>query len=696
MAKAPTKSPKPRKVKRRRAITPEDLTRFHYVASPQIAPDGSAIVFVEKHVGAKNDYDSNLWMVGTDGQRNPRHPRHARQFTSGGKDSHPRWSHDGSTIAFIGGRTKGRPQIFTIDPEGGEAVALTTLPEGSIGTFKWSRDNSMLAVSFRPQEDLWTQQAVKDRTESGASDPPRVLDHYWYRLDGDGYFNAQRFAVYIVDVATGEHRVLYNKDALGYMSFDWSPDSRQLVVASNRDKRALLKDWDDELLRINVKTGKITAIPNLPSGPKECVCYSPNGKYLAYAGRVGPDSSYSVENLELFICDPTRGKAKSLTARQDYCLLAPPLTDTAEVAFAPNVQWSPDSRRIYMKIGWRGESHVASVRPGGGKIAFHTSGVVDQDVGNISANGKMIALTLAAATKLPEVGVATLGATPTKATVLTTLNGALLKEVETATITSHWVKATDGHKTQVWVMKPPGFKSGRKYPAILEIHGGPHAQYGVGFFHEFQLLAANGYVVFYSNPRGSKGYGRDHCAPIKGNWGSVDWIDIEAVTEFMQSQRFVDKKRMGVMGGSYGGYMTNWAIGHTNVFAGAITDRCVSNMVSMFGSSDFLSREDDYFPGNAWDRPEALWEQSPLKYLGNAKTPTLIIHSEGDLRCNVEQSEQVYNALTVKRVPTRFVRYPRTTSHGMSRGGPPDMRQHRLHQILDWWQRWLKGQRGRR
>jgi dipeptidyl aminopeptidase/acylaminoacyl peptidase len=273
---------------------------------------------------------------------------------------------------------------------------------------------------------------------------------------------------------------------------------------------------------------------------------------------------------------------------------------------------------------------------------------------------------------------------------LTNFNGPLLKELDIAKPQTAWVKTADGTRCQVWIMKPANFKRGRKYPAVLEIHGGPHAQYGLGFFHEFQTLAANGYVVFFSNPRGSKGYGRDHCAAIRGQWGGADWVDIQAVTQLMKQQAFVNPKKMGVMGGSYGGYMTNWVIGHTREFAGAITDRCVSNLVSMAGNSDYVEEPDQYWEGNFWDRPEARWDQSPITFIGNARTPTLIIHSEGDLRCNVEQSEQVFSALKLLNVPTRFVRYPTSTSHGMSRGGPPDLRIHRLNQILDWWRTYLK------
>ncbi|MCH8822954.1 MAG: S9 family peptidase [Planctomycetes bacterium] len=676
--KAKTKSSSTKK----RPITPEDLLKFHLLANPQISPNGKSIVFVKKHVGDKNNFVSNLWIVDTDGKSQP------RQFTSGEKDSHPRWCPSGGCVAFISGRDKPKPQIYTINASGGEAVALTTFGEGSLGTFKWSPDGSMLAISFRIQDPQWTSDAEKERKEKGLSDPPRVLDHYWYRLDGDGYFNAQRHELYLYDFNAAKVRKIYSKDALGFFSFDFSPDSKKLVIGTNTDKRALLKPWNDDLVVLNIASGKTRKIANLPRGPKDAVSWSPDGKWIAYAGRIGEESTYSVENLELFVCDAKTGKAKSLTAKEDYCLMAVALTDTAEVSFGPIFNWSQDSKRIYMKLGWQGESHLASVAVKGGKIAFLTKGAVDQDMGNISGDGKLIAMTTANATNLAEIYV---GKTGTSITTiqLTNFNKELLKKTRIASITSHWIKTDDGTKLQVWIMKPPNFKANKKYPTVLQIHGGPHAQYGVGFFHEFQVLAAAGYVVFFSNPRGSKGYGRDHTAAIKGNWGSADWVDIQAVMKFMQAQKFVNAKRMGIMGGSYGGYMTNWAIGHTNDFAGAITDRCVSNLVSMGGSSDFIDRPDDYFPGNTWDRPEARWNQSPLKYFGNVKTPTLIIHSEGDLRCNVEQAEQIHAALSIRNIPTRFVRYPRSTFHGLSRSGPPDLRIHRLHQILDWWKRYL-------
>ncbi|MHC5114737.1 MAG: S9 family peptidase [Planctomycetota bacterium] len=672
--------------KRKRRITPEDLNRFQLVGSPRISPDGTRIVFVRKHLAEKpKAYASQLWMVDVDDGE-------PAAYTSGTRDSHPRWSPDGERIAFIRGDENGGAQICVIGASGGEAQTLTDFPEGKIGDFKWSPDGKLIALRYRAQSPDWTKQAKDDRKEQHLSEPPLVVDDWWYRLDGDGYFGAQRHHLYLVDTSTGEHRRVYDRDTIGFFTYDFSPDSKKLAITTNRDRKAMIKPGKDEILILTISSGKTRAVPNLPEGPKDSVAWSPDGRLLAYAGRVGNDYTYSTENLELWTCEPTKGNAKALTKKEDFCLMACALTDTAEISFAPSIQWSPGSRRIYIKIGHHGETHLASVAARGGRIQFHTSGARDVDPGNFSDDGKRLALVVATATKLGEVHVGDRKAAEVRTRAVTNLNGAWHDEVLSAPITSAWVRTADGTKVHTWAMFPPGHKksSRKKYPAVLQIHGGPHAQYGVGFFHEFQVLAAAGYAVFFSNPRGSKGYGRDHCHAIHGSWGDADWVDIQAVTSHMQDHPNVDAKRLGIMGGSYGGYMTNWAIGQCRDFAGAITDRCVSNVHTMGGTSDFIEAPDHYFPGNWWDRPEARWEQSPIKYIGNCRTPTLIIHSEGDLRCNIEQAEQVFAALKLLNVPTRFVRYPKSTSHGMSRSGPPDLRVHRLHQVLDWWGKYLK------
>jgi dipeptidyl aminopeptidase/acylaminoacyl peptidase len=674
----------------KRLITAEDLLELRIVSDPRISPDGRVILFTLKQAGEKPcEYATNLGLVEVAGGA-------TRQFTAGGKDRHGRWSPDGEWIAFIAERQKHRPQIHLMPAAGGEALVLTRFPEGSLREFKWSPDGRSLAVAFRATDPEWTDEAKKKRDEAGHSIPPRVVEEMYYRFDGDGYFNGDRYYLYLVDATSGTARMVFDKDTTGEFSFDWSRDSQQLAIAANPSRNAILKPWKTELFLLDATTGKSHKIPNVPVGTKESIAWSGDGKWLAFAGREGKQPVWGVANQQLFVCDPHTGKTVNLTAGEDYCLGAAILSDSREASFESTVRWSPDSRRIFLNIGWQGENHVASVPVAGGPITFHTHGAQAVGLGNFNRDGTRLALTVGHQLAPSEIALGELrdsaeapGSSVLSMTPLTNVNGPLLLELELAPAEMHWLDSTDGAKVQMWVLKPPGFKEGRKYPAVLQIHGGPHTQYGTVFFHEFQLLAAAGYVVCYSNPRGSKGYGEAHCTAIRGKWGKADWEDIQAVTAWMRAQPFIAAKRMGVMGGSYGGYMTNWVIGHSTDFAAAITDRCVSNLVSMVGSSDIPLVPGHYWEGNSWDKIDELWAQSPLKYFGNVNVPTLIIHSEGDLRCNVEQAEQVFAALKLRDIPTRFVRYPASTSHGLSRGGPPDLRLHRLREILAWWERHL-------
>ncbi|MCA9286187.1 MAG: S9 family peptidase [Phycisphaerales bacterium] len=674
-------------VRRKRPVAIDDLRSYQYISDPQLSPDGSRVVFVRKVAGAKpGQMEAALGLV-------PTRSGTPRPFTSGPRDGHPRWSPDGSTIAFVRAEEKHLPQIHLIGADGGEARVLTRFKQGTIASFKWSPDGRHLAVRYRETDPGFTEEAKKGRTERGDSDPPRVLDTIWYRLDGDGYFNGQRFALHLVEVATGSSRVVYDLDTLGDFSFDFSPDSRRIAITTNREADAILKPWADRLIVVELASGKIAEPKGQPEGPKSSVAWSPDGRSVAWAGRADRTGGlYSTENLRLWTLDLAAQKARCLTCDDDVCLLAATLGDSAEVSFAPSIQWTRDSRHLLTRIGWQGQGRIAAVPRAGGKLVWLTSGG-DMHLGSQSTDGASIALLRIGPTTLPEVHLGTLSRTKLRTRALTDFNGPLLSQLELATPESHWVESTDGVKVQTWVLRPPGTKRGTRLPAVLQVHGGPHAQYGEVYFHEMQVLAAAGYIVFMSNPRGSKGYGRDFCAAIRGAWGTKDWEDIQSVTRFMQVHPSVDTRRMAVMGGSYGGYMTNWAIGHTDVFRCAITDRCVSNLLSMAGSSDYPDLVDEYWPGAVWDRWERRWESSPIKHFGGVKTPTLIIHSEGDLRCNVEQGEQVHAALTILGVPTRFVRYPASTSHGLSRGGPPDLRMHRLTEIVGWLGRWL-GARG--
>lgn len=667
----------------KRPITAEDLFKVEFVADPQMSPDGNTVLFVKSVIDAeKNKYVGNLFTVSvTSGE--------VKQWTQGDKPGGiGRWSPDGSQIAFVAGREGPSAQVFLLPTDGGEARKLTSLPEGSVSGISWSPDGKHIAMTFREVAENRTTKASKERKEKGGSPPPHEIDSLWYRMDGDGYFGGQRFSIYVIDVATGEHRRLYDKDKLGFYSFDWLPNSSGLVVAHSVHRiEPLLKKPNDQLFIVPLK-GKVKMLPGLEKGPKGSLKVSPDGKQVAFLGDHVAEEVWGMRNTRLYVTSIKGGEQRCLSEKSDYCLQVASLSDTGAGSDG-SVEWSPDGKKLIVMVGTEGTAQVGVVSVAKGGVKLLSSGEHVLGLGNHSEDGKIMAVTRGTTTSPAEVGVFD----GKELRVLTSFNKEALKGIEIVKPTSTWVKSEDGTKVHTWCMKPVKYKKGRKYPAIMEIHGGPHTQYGFAFFHEFQLLAAQGYVVVFSNPRGSKGYGEKFCEAIRRNWGVKDWEDIDAVKGWMEKQPFINKKKMGVMGGSYGGFMTNWAIGHTNDFKGAITDRCVFNWISMAGNSDFPLNRDDYFGGCAWGplkNLEEMWRQSPAAYFHKVKTPTLVIHSEGDLRCNIEQGEQVFYVLKSRGVPTRFVRYPANSSHGLSRNGPPDLRLHRLGEIVSWWKKYLK------
>jgi len=665
----------------KRPITADDLLRFQIVGDPQMSPDGQRVLFSKKHINDKFKSISNLFTVDLDGQ--------VQQWTQGeGGAGHGRWSPDGTHIAFISGREGKQPQLFVIPTAGGEARPITKLDEGSVGGFKWSPDSKKIAFTFRPTHPDWTQAGAKARQESGRSTPPRMIDSIWYRLDGDGYFMNQRHAVYVVDVASGETTLVYDKAPIDWYSFDWSPNSQELVIAHSDNRRPEFEPANDQLFRVDL-AGQAWKLEGLPKGPKDNVAWSPDGKSIAYLGHDAADDPWGVRNMRLWTVPAEGGAPACHTPDDDYCLAASTLSDCKESPESV-LYWSPDSKAIYVSVGWHGAAQLGYVEIAKGGVQLLTEGNHLVTVGSVSRDGERIACLYGDPLRLNEVAVYDLGKDKAWPRTITSFNKDLLEEVKVSEPEEIWLDTPDGSKVHAWVIKPVDYLEPKRYPAVLEVHGGPHAQYGWIFFHEFQVLAAQGYVVVYSNPRGSKGYGEDHCAAIRGDWGNKDWIDVETVMRWMQHQPFIHPGQMGIMGGSYGGYMTNWAVTQTRDFKAAITDRCVSNLVSFGGNSDFPQREDSYWSGSFFGDIESLWKCSPIAHFKGVTTPMLIIHSEGDLRCNIEQSEQVFTALLHQEVEARFVRYPVETFHGMSRNGPADLRLHRLGEIVAWWEKHLK------
>ena len=351
--------------------------------------------------------------------------------------------------------------------------------------------------------------------------------------------------------------------------------------------------------------------------------------------------------------------------------------------------WSEDSRSLYFPVGKYGSSRLYSINLEGGDFEAVTPEIGAVGMFGFDKTVHRLAYFFSTMSDPGQIWSLNLG-TGASPNPLTFTN-AWLKQVDLGTMDEIWFEGRDENRLQGWVLYPPGFDITKKYPSILEIHGGPMGQYGNFFMHEFYFLAAQGYVVYFCNPRGGQGYGEAHTKAIYGNWGDADYADLMAWTDLIKSKPFIDPDRRGVTGGSYGGYMTLWIIGHTHQFNAAVAQRVVSNFISMWGSSDmnwrFSALVGDAVPV---DDIETAWNHSPAKYLPNATTPTLIIHSEEDHRCPIEQGEQAFVTLKVKAgVDTEMVRFP-GEPHGLSRNGRTDRRIVRLNHILRWMDKYIK------
>ncbi len=665
----------------KRKIVAEDLFKLKLLADPQMRPDGRKALFTVKTIdNEKNRYLSHLWLADVESGE-------VRQFTFGEvSDASPRWSPDGQRIAFLRTKEK-RTQIWVIHADGGEAAQLTKLDEGSFSSLSWSPDGRKIAFTFRPTHPDWTQDAVKKRDESKKSNPPRIITRMHYRLDGAGFLDMRQH-LWVCDTTTGQAQQITDGD---YDDHDvaWSPDGKSLAFISNRsadpDERPYI---DEDIWVVPATGGRLKRLPT-PIGTKSSLAWF--GHQIAYLASDDREDPWVPRHTRLWIvaADGTSA-ARCLTQTLDRTLGNTTLTDTQE-AFSGGSSpiWSSDGQELFFIASDQGNAHLYSVGLDGKAPVALTSGALNLVGASADKPAKNFALLISQPTRLAELFIGSRNGTTLKLHPLTKLNEAFLNEVQVSEPEEVWFASQDGTKLQGWLLKPADFDLKKKYPLLLYVHGGPHAQYGNAFFHEFQYHAARGYIVFYTNPRGSTGREETFATVIRGDWGNIDFQDVMAAADYAAALPYIDSKRMAIAGGSYGGYMTNWVVGQTDRFKCAITDRSVVNLLSDFGTCDFPGTIDGYWAGDAWDRLETRWKQSPLKHVQKIKTPLLIIHSEGDLRCPIEQAEQLFIALKRLKREVVFVRYPKETSHGLSRSGPPDLRLDRLQRIAEWLDKYL-------
>jgi dipeptidyl aminopeptidase/acylaminoacyl peptidase len=436
-------------------------------------------------------------------------------------------------------------------------------------------------------------------------------------------------------------------------------------------------------------------------GRKFAAVFSPDGQHVAYLGRDKPGRWY--QNARLYVAAVAGGGARDISGDSDRHLSGSTNGDVFNESSPALPVWSADGQRLYVGASWQGNEPLVAldafapnptpqqVIAETGVLGGYTFDRARQRVAYLWStldDPAQLLVRDVVADGVVADGVADDGAAGPPRT-LTALNQ-WLAEVKTGTIEEVWFKAADGYDLHGWILKPPGFDLAQQYPSILQIHGGPQTQYGNMYMHEFHYLAAAGYVVYWSNPRGSQGYGEGCTGAIYGQWGTVDYDDVMAWADYAAKLPYIDPERMGVTGGSYGGYMTTLIIGRTDRFKAAVAQRVVSNFLSFYGSSD-LNAGLEHLAGTPapWDDVQTNWAQSPISAIGNAKTPTLVIHSENDHRCDQEQGEQVFIALRRLGVDTELLLLP-GESHGVSRGGRTDRRVARLEHMLGWFEKYLK------
>jgi dipeptidyl aminopeptidase/acylaminoacyl peptidase len=646
-------------------MRPEDVYELVNAGDPRISPDGSRVAYTVTAVDQEaNDYTSAIWVAPLDGSSEP------RRYTAGEKrDTTPRWSPDGKWLAFTStrGEDKAPAAIHLLPAEGGEARKLTDLKE-NVEAIVWSPDSTRIAFTARVRDEAYEEEDDRKRA-------PRRFTRVFHKLDSVGWTGDRRKHIFVVGIDGGDATQLTSGD-FEHGGLAWSPDGTQIVFDGLRDER-----WDTELINrlylVDAAGGEPKPLTG-DGGSYETPAFSPDGSRIAF--RMYPEDGTYPHHTQLGVMNADGSGETLLTTSLDrQCA---PYPDYREPIW--------DGGRLVFTIEDGGNVHLYTVAADGSAEPELLVGG-EQAISGCDLVDGMLVYTASTHTTTRELYRGTDG------TQLTSVGRAFTEGRELLEPERFTAVSQDGYEVDAWVVRPPGFEPGTRYPAILTIHGGPFTQYGTGFFDEFQVMASGGYVVLFSNPRGGSGYSEEHARAIRGpvgdagpGWGTRDYEDVMAVVDTaLQKFDFIDPERLGVIGGSYGGYMTSWIIGHTNRFEAAISERAVNNLISMFGSSDLFWVFERQFGGTFWDNVDAFLEKSPSTYAKSIETPVLVLHSEQDLRCNIEQGEHLFTLLRLLGKEVEMLRFP-AESHELTRAGSPLHRVTRFEAVLEWFDRYLK------
>ena len=654
----------------RQTVSIHDLYHIKAISSPRFSPDGKEAIFLQTVMCEEKDtYFTQLFHYEGDGDQ-------LRQWTfQEERISSPAWSPCGRYIAFLSDRT-GVSQIYRMARGGGEPERMTDCPS-SVKQFLWSPCSTKIVFSMK----LGAGEDPQGKMKEEERPRPYVTSTMKYKGDGEGLRDHRHSQLVILDIITGKAERL-SDDHHDYSLQDWSPDGKELLVTADLSDDPDFS-FQQHVYTWSIETGRKQRITG-GAGQYGTARWSPDGRHIAYTG----------DEREYFNATQPKLWIYNVEARYAYCLsegLDLPIgdymnSDAVQAVQAPGIKWSTDNESVYFLASDSGNTvlyygHIdGAIFPAYLEAEQH---VYDFD---FHPQGQRIIMAMSTPSKPGELYLLHV---PTGAIrQLTTTNEHWTGRRNWAEIESFYFQGAKGEMVQGWLMKPAGAGDGRKFPLVVEIHGGPHTMYGNTFFHELQVLAGD-YAVLFINPRGSHGYGQAFADAVRGDYGGGDYEDImKAVDHVLEHFSFLDENRMGVTGGSYGGFMTNWIIGHTGRFKAAITQRSISNWISFYGVSDIGYSFTEWQIGSGLEDMETLWRRSPLAYVGEMATPLLIMHSEEDLRCPIEQAEQLYIALKRQKKEARFVRFPQS-DHNLSRTGAPSLRVHRLNEMMAWFEKHL-------
>jgi acylaminoacyl-peptidase len=639
-----------------------DLFDLEYISDPQISPDGSKVIYTRNFKDIMSDRDyANLWMVNIDGSQN-------RPLTQGNqRDFSPVWSPDGTKVAYRSNQQDDKMKLFVLYLDTKVSVALTNSANAP-GSVTWSPDGQSLAFTQFVPKAMKSMLTIPGKPQGAEwNEPPIFIDELQYRGDGAGYLPSGNTQIFTIGTAGGTARQRTFDDQ-NYGSPIWAKDGNSLIFSANLHEDNELEPNNSEVYRLDLTSGSINPLTSR-KGPDGGPTLSPDGKMIAYTGFDDTYQGYQVRNLYVMNSDGTG--VKNLTADLDRDVADP--------------QWEANGKGIYFQYDEKGSTKVGHVALTG-KIRTVVDGLGGLDLGrpynagsySVSSNNRF-AFTLGGGDHPADLAVWVDGTVKR----ITSVNDDVFSYREIGKVEEIWWKSSfDQLDVQGWIVTPPNFDPSKKYPFILEIHGGPFAMYGNSFSYEVQAYAAAGYVVLYTNPRGSTGYGQEFGNSIHHDYPNHDYDDLMSGVDAVIEKGYIDTKNLFVTGGSGGGVLTAWIVGKTNRFKAAVVAKPVINWTSFVLHADnpaFFAKY--WFGAMPWEDQENYWRRSPLSLVGNVKTPTMLLTGEKDFRTPISESEQYYAALKLQGVESAMVRIP-NASHGLV--NRPSMLMSKSASILSW------------